>query len=180
MHGYKMIVKTWHELNHVEFEQLNNSHIREWKSISMSEDHHGRNAFFLLKDGSRILAQGQLVPINGVEFAGEPYNILGIGGIIANVKRTGYGKQIMLSIKDYLTSHDASGVGFTGLSDFYEKCGFLTNKNAIKRFVYPNNGQRITNTESDRVCYLDGSDKFMEKVLQHPDKAVLLPRQPDW
>ena len=180
MHGHKLVIKSWNELSREELEQLNNSHAREWKTTSISGEHHGRNIFFLLKDGVKILAQGQLVPIKGILFDGELFDIFGIGGIIANVRGEGYGRQIMVAIKNYLITCDTSGVGFTGLSDFYEKCGFLTNKDAIKRFVYINNGRRIINTESDRVCYLDGSDRFMEKVLQYTDKEVRLPRRPDW
>lgn len=176
----KIIIKKWQELSPDELSQMNASHEREWQSGDMSEEYHGENIFFLIKDGDTILAQGQLIPIDGVVFNGEKFDIMGVGGIIANEKGQGYGRQIMDAIKDYLTEHHITGVGFTGLDDFYEKCGFKTDKDAIKRFVHIVGDERRINTESDRVCYLDSDDKFMGKVLSHPDLDVLLPRDPDW
>ena len=176
-----MVIKKWNELSQEELDQMNKSHRREWKISSMTPTHHRMNTFFLLKDEKdNIVAQGQLVPIDGVEFKGEIFNILGIGGVIANIKNQGNGKRIMLSIKDYLTQQNKSGVGFIGLPDFYKKCGFSVNKDAIKRFVHVIGNKKIVNTESNHVCYLDANDKFMEKVIQNPDKFVYLPRDPDW
>lgn len=176
-----MIIKRWEELTQDELDQMNESHAREWNISAMNPEHHRENIFFLLKDDeNNILSQGQLVPIRGVIFNGETFDIFGIGGIIANKKGEGYGRQIMNAIKDYLLTHDTSGVGFTGFSGFYEKCGFGVNEEAIKRFVFMKDGEKIVNTESDRVCYLDGSDHFMEKVINNPQELVYLPRTPDW
>lgn len=86
----QLIIKKWHELDQEELDEINKSHTREWKISSMLAEQHGENIFFLLKNNqNNILAQGQLVPINGVIFDAETFNILGIGGIIANVKRQG-------------------------------------------------------------------------------------------
>lgn len=147
----------------------------------MSADHHDKNIFFLLKDNqNNVLAQGQLIPVNGIVFKGETFNIFGIGGIITNIKGKGYGRKIMFSVKNYLRLHHKTGVGFTSLSNFYEKCGYSVDKGAIKQFVHVIDDKKIINTESDRVCYLDSDDKFMEKVLKNPDQEVYLPRNPDW
>lgn len=176
-----LVIKQWHDLGIEELEELNKSRVREWKSLPMEAKYHEKNIFFLLKDDkNNILAQGQLVPINGVIFNGEIFNIFGIGGIIANVKQQGYGKKLIHAIKDYLLEHDKTGVGFTGLPGFYTKCGFSVNKEAIKRFVHKFNDDRVINLESSHVCYLDSSDRFMEKVISSPDKDVYLPRNPDW
>ena len=177
----RLIIKTWHELDHEELDEMNKSHVREWRTSSMTADHHEKNIFFLLKDDrNNILAQGQLVPINGVIFDGETFNIFGIGGIIANVKRQGHGKKIMLAIKDYLLKKHKTGVGFIGLPDFYKKCGFSVDKETIKRFVHIVDNKRVINTESDHICYLDSDDRFMEKVIKNPDEDIYLPRDPDW
>lgn len=176
-----ILIKKWNELSQEELNQMNESHMREWKTSSMTQAHHDRNIFFLLKnEGDKILAQGQLVPIDGINFNGEIFNILGIGGIIADIKKQGHGKKVMLAIKDYLIKQNKSGVGFIGLPDFYRKCGFSVNKEAIKRFAYIAGNQKIVNTESDYICYLDANDRFMEKVIQNPEEFVYLPRNPDW
>ncbi len=179
--GNRVIIKSWHDLTRDELDEMNESHAREWNISSMNPDYHAENIFFLLKDSEKnILAQGQLVPIKGVVFNGETFDIFGIGGIIANKKGEGYGRQIMNAIKDYLTSHNTTGVGFTGFSGFYEKCGFNVDRDAIKRFIYMTDGKEVVNTESDRVCFLDAEDNFMEKVIQNQHELVYLPRTPDW
>lgn len=86
----------------------------------------------------------------------------------------------MLAIKDYLLEQHKTGIGFIGLPDFYKKCGFLVDKEAIKRFVHVVNNKRTVNTESDHICYFDSDDRFMEKVIKNPHKDVYLPRNPDW
>lgn len=177
----KVIIKHWQELTPEELQQMNESHAREWGlKEDMSPEHHGKNIFFLLKDGPTILAQGQLVPVDNVAFNGQLFNIMGIGGVIANDKGQGYGSQIMEAMKDYLNEHHISGVGFTGIDDFYEKCGFYTDKDAIQRFVHMVGNDRRINTESDRVVYLDSDDMFMQKVIANHEKDVILPRDPDW
>jgi hypothetical protein len=59
--------------------------------------------FVLVKDSNgSILSQGQLLTINNVEFNNEIFSVIGIGGIIANEKRQGYGRKLMEAVKDYL------------------------------------------------------------------------------
>lgn len=177
----RLLIKTWYELNKQEMEEMNKSRFREWKNPPMNAEHHEKNIFFLLKNNQeKILAQGQLVPINDVIFNGETLNIFGIGGIIANTKKRGYGRRIMHAIKEYLVEQDKSGVGFIGLPEFYKKCGFSVSKEAISRFVHIVGDEKRINTESDHIAYLDSSDRFMEKVIRNLDKVVYLPRDPDW
>jgi hypothetical protein len=177
----KVIIKTWPELSPTELEQMNSSHAREWQIGPMSPKYHQENIFFLLKNNNDdILAQGQLVPIDGVKFQNEVFNIFGIGGIIANVKGKGYGSKVMAAITTYLKEQHKTGVGFTGFSGFYEKCGLSVSKEAIKQFIYRDGDKEVINTESDLVCYLDSDDHFMEKVLKNPQDTIYLPRTPDW
>ncbi|MDQ5954613.1 MAG: N-acetyltransferase protein [Patescibacteria group bacterium] len=176
-----LMIKKWNELSSQELSQMNDSHAYEWKIGPMSAEYHKENIFFLLENHhGHILAQGQLIPINGVKFQNDIYNIFGIGGIIANIKNKGYGSIVMAAITKYLKDHHKTGIGFTGFSGFYEKCGFLVDEKSIKRFVYRENNKNIINTESDRICYLDSDDHFMEKVINNVNDIVYLPRTPDW
>jgi hypothetical protein len=178
----KIIIKKWDDLTPEELRELNASHYREWKIPNMGVDKHKSNIFFLLKDEKGvILAQGQLVPVSGVKFDGEIFNIFGIGGIISNIKMQGFGRELMQHIKKYLVQSGKAGVGFIGKPIFYQKSGFLVNKEAIDRFVYPVGNKLIRNPEnSDHICYTNSDDKFMEKVLRNTSQYVYLPRYPDW
>lgn len=179
--GSRLFIKTWNQLSSKELEQMNDSHAREWHIGPMSQEHHKNNIFFLLIDpNGDILAQGQLVPIEGIQFKNEIFNIFGIGGIIANVKGQGYGRKIMDAIILYLKNKHMTGVGFTGFSGFYEKCGLSVDTESIKRFVYFDGKKEVINTESDRICYVDSDDHFMEQVIKNPHDIVYLPRTPDW
>lgn len=174
-------IKSWNELSENELKQMNDSHAREWKIASMTPERHNKNIFFLLKDPENyILSQGQLIPVSGVVFMDKAFDIFGVGGIIANVKGQGFGREIMNSITEYLNEKNKSAVGFTGVTDFYEKCGFNVSTEVIKRFVYINGGKKIVNTEDTAICYLDSDDRFMEIVLKNPSYEVSLPREPDW
>jgi hypothetical protein len=177
----KVIQKSWDDLTPDEIMQIDQNQNREWHIAPMTKASQIDTRFFLLEDTEQqILAEGFLEPVAGIRFNDEIFNIFGIGSIIANVKGQRYGSAIMKSIKDYLLTHHASCVGFTDISGFYEKCGFFVSKEAIHRFIYLDGEKKIVNTESDRICYLDGSDQFMQKVLTHPDQDVYLPRKPDW
>lgn len=175
-------IKPGTEVTTEETIQIDRAKAREWKTPPISEFQKKICLFVLLKDEvGRILAQGQLIPISPVEFNGQSFEILGIGGIIANQKGQGYGKKLMIGIKDYLAKNGKIGIGFTGdnVIGFYEKCGFLKS-NSLKRFIHLRDGQKITNTNDDWVFSLDPEDKFMKKVLSYPTQDILLPRDPDW
>jgi len=70
-----------------------------------------------------------------VIFAHETFSFLNIGGIIANEKGKGYGKQIMRAIREYLISSDTIGLGFCFPHNqgFYEKCGLEVNTMSTKK-----------------------------------------------
>lgn len=178
----KLLIKAGNKLNRDEIDQINLAKAREFKVPPLQEKDLKDGLFFLLFDNKKILAMGQLIPVAPINFSGEIFSIFGIGGILANKKGKGYGRQIMTAIKGYLTTENKTGVGFCGLHNkgFYEKCGFKIDTTSIKRFVFQEKGKKITNSGDDCVLYLDASDRFMQKVLSYPDQEVILPRSPDW
>ncbi|MCL5676158.1 MAG: GNAT family N-acetyltransferase [Patescibacteria group bacterium] len=178
----KLLIKSGQKLTDPEFLQIKESHFREFKDGPNKKEDLINHIFFLLKNKKKILALGALIPISFISFNAEKFSVLGIGGIVANIKRKGYGKKIMTAIRKYLTIKNITGVGFCGEYNvpFYKKCGFKTDKNSIKQFIYYKNDKRIPNTMNDHVVYLDGKDDFMQKVLFHPETDIVLPRPPNW
>lgn len=178
----KLVIKGGNKLNRDEIGQINQAKAREFKAPPLQEKDLKGNLFFLLLDNKEILAMGQLIPVGPINFNGEVFSILGIGGILANQKGKGYGRQIMTAIKERLIAGNKTGVGFCRLHNksFYEKCGFNIDTTLIKRFVFQNGRKKITNSGDDCVLYLDASDHFMQKVLSYPGQEVILPRPPDW
>ncbi|MBI3385111.1 GNAT family N-acetyltransferase [Candidatus Gottesmanbacteria bacterium] len=178
----KLLIKTGKELTDSEFEQITQAHLREFKEGPSNKSDLGDNHFFLLKAGEKILAAGILISVQPVNFNKEIFSILGIGGIIANERGKGYGKKIMLAVRKYLAKKNISGVGFCGEynSDFYQKCGFQTDRDSIRRFIYYENGKRIENKSDDFVLYWNSSDNFMKKVLANKKTDIILPRPPNW
>ena len=63
-----------------------------------------------------------------------------LGGIIANEKGKGYGKQVVVAIREYLIACDTTGLGFCFPKNqgFYEKCGLKVDTHSTQRFVYRN------------------------------------------
>ena len=176
-------IKPGKELTQHEIDQINQAKSREWNEPSMGDEQKKISLFFLLKDSqNHILAQGQLLTINNVIFNHKTFDIYGIGGIIANQKGQGYGKQLMLAIREFLNKEGKSGIGFTGLNiiGFYQKCGFTPDFTSLKCFVHLDKDKKITNTTEDCIFYEDSADKFMQQVLAHPEEEIYLPRDPDW
>ena len=79
-----------------------------------------------------------------------------------------------------MSKHKKTGVGHTGVPEFYQKCGYSIDRESLKRFVHLVGKKKITNTTDEYVVFLDSDDKFIEKVLKNPDKKVYLPRDPNW
>ncbi len=176
----KVVVKNGAELSPDELLQVNTTKARQWHNPPMDDDLARETTLFLLEDEkNQILAQGELIEVNGIIFNNKTFNIIGIGGIVANEWGKGYGRQIMSAIKSYIFEKKMTGVGFTNKSGFYVKCGFKIDSGSKRRFVYMQDGVRITNKEDEDVLYLEGEDKFMEKVLSSSED-ILLPRRPDW
>lgn len=148
----KIIVKSRDSLTKEEKKQIESAIKREF-GITIHIEKKGQ-----------IIASGGLMESEPVVFNGETYSILAIGGIIANTKRKGYGKQIMTAIRDYLIEKGRTGIGFCAFKnkDFYKKCGFYVDDTSIKRFVFKKKSKKVTNQEDDCVIYLDSLDQFMQ------------------
>jgi len=178
----KLLIKIGTKLSRHEIKEINQAKAREFKVPPLQQKDLKDSLFFLLLGDKKILAVGELISVRPINFNGETFFILGIGGVLANEKRKGYGRQIMTAIKDYLITKNKTGVGFCRLQNkgFYEKCGFNVDETSIKRFIFQQESQKITNSGDHCVLYLDVSDHFMQKVLSCHDKEVILPRPPDW
>lgn len=175
-----IIIKNGLELSADELLQVNATKARQWHNPPMDIELARETTLLLLKDEKdQILAQGELLDVDGITFNNKVFNIIGIGGIVANEWSKGYGRQIMTAIKTYVVGKKKTGVGFTNKSGFYIKCGFKIDTGSKKRFVYMQDEVKITNKEDEDVLYIDGEDKFMEKVLSSSED-ILLPRRPDW
>ncbi len=166
-----------------QYTQLNASSIREFHLPLPTKPDLSDRLYFLLEETetAKILASGYLKPIYSVLFAQETFSFLNIGGIIANEKGKGYGKQIMVAIKEYLISVDKIGLGFCAPRNqgFYEKCGFKVDTQSTKRFIY-RDGDKSRIAEGQYVLYQDSSAHFMEKVLANTDYEVFVPDPTIW
>lgn len=178
----KLLVKEGNQLTTDEINQINQAKSREFKVPPIPKEQKQKTIFFLLKDGEKILAIGELIPIEPIKFNGETFFVLGIGGIIANEKRKGFGREVINAIRVYLKDKSKTGVGSCALHNkiFYEKCGLGVNCSSLKRFIFREKGKKIINTTDNCVIYQGGSDSFMEKVLALPGKEVVLTRPFDW
>lgn len=183
MNMNRLLIKKGPELTNQEIVEINQTKAREFHIPKMSKHQIKGSLLFLLKDrDNNILAMGQLISVEPVQFRGETFSILGIGGIVSNIKGKGCGKKIMVAIKQYLIKKCKTGIGFCGIVNrgFYEKCGFFVDENSIQRFVHHEKGKKIVNVEDEAVLYFDSDDHFMRKVLAYSAEEVLLPRPPDW
>lgn len=183
MDNLKLEIKHGIELTVKELDAVNSAKAREWKILPMDENHRKKTLFALLKDQmDNIIVQGELIPLEKVSFNGEIFSVIGIGGIITNQKGHGFGKKLMIGIKEYLDEQGKAGLGFSGndVIEFYVKSGYKADWPSLKRFVHEKDGQKITNQDQEVVFYTDSNDQFMKKVLAYPEIEVYLPRDPDW
>ena len=178
----KLVVKNAEDLTEDQFNQINRASLREFQTALPSREILTGRLFFLLLLGKEVLAIGQLLPIEPVHYNHASFSILGIGGIIAKEKGRGYGKQIMIAIRNYLIAKDKTGVGFCmpRNREFYEKCGLDVDTASVQRFVYRKGNNEITDQEGQFIFYHDASDHFMSKVISSSDKKVILPTPPTW
>jgi hypothetical protein len=113
------------ELTDHHYTQLNESSQREFHVRLPAKPELNDRLYFLLvvTETEKILASGHLKPIHPMIFNHETFSFLNIGGIIANEKGKGYGKQIMMAIREYLISCDKTGLD----SVFRTIKGFMKN-----------------------------------------------------
>lgn len=178
----KITITPGDQLSAFEKEQINEAVLREFNVGQSPEDEMALRLFFFLKDGEKILAMGALMKTEPVEFNGEIFTLWAFVNVIANQKGVGYGKQVVTSMVEYLHKHDLTGIGFCMPKNrgFYEACGLTINTNETHRFIQHKDGNTFTNQDGQFIFYLDGKDRFMEKVMAYPDIQVNLPALELW
>jgi GNAT superfamily N-acetyltransferase len=171
------------ELDDSFYSQLNEASQREFGLLLPARSQiHDRLYFLLVETGTEVLlASGYLKPIAPVICDQETFSFLNIGGIIANEKGKGYGKQLMTAIVDHLIAHDTIGLGFCFPRNkgFYEKCGFTVKTRYTHRFIYRKGSERLT-AEGQFLLYLDRSDHFLEQILTRGVHEVWVPDPTIW
>ncbi|MBI4097457.1 MAG: GNAT family N-acetyltransferase [Candidatus Levybacteria bacterium] len=177
-----IVIKPGVDLSSDELNQIKEALFREFKYLLPPRNQLGNRLFFLLIDKAKILSMGALKKVKPVIFNGEEFSLLGFVSVVANEKGKGYGKQVVMAMRDYLTSNNISGIGFTMPKNrgFYEKCGFSIEVSSTQRFVYKKGNENITNQDGQVIFYLDSSDRFMEKVLANPSETAFIPTDKLW
>lgn len=171
------------ELTDQYYTQLNAASQREFQVRLPASLEMGDRRYFLLveTETEKILASGYLKPIHPVICNQKTFSFLNIGGIIANDKGKGYGKQLMSAIRDYLIAHDTIGLGFCFPHNqgFYEKCGFAVETMVTQRFIYRNGEERLT-AQGQYLLYQDSRDRFLERILAQEEHEVFVPDPTIW
>ncbi|MGH2581268.1 MAG: hypothetical protein ACRDFQ_00035 [Anaerolineales bacterium] len=175
-------IKPGNDLTTDERTQINEVKATEFNLDAMAERELNDSLFFLIHDGDRTKAMGQLERVDPVHFGNETFSLMGMGGIIAIEKERGLGSQIVSAIKDFLARYGLLGIGFclASRSYFYEKNGFQVNRDLIHRFVFIDEGEKITNSDDECVIIFDGSGNFSMLVSADAISDFILPRPPNW
>ena len=177
-----MIIRPASELSDDELDQLNAAVFREWEVPPHSREQLADRTFFFLKANDEILAMGGLKKVEPVVFDDETFSLLGLVEVVANIKAQGYGKQVVVALREHCRANGTTSIGFTMPHNigFYEKCGFQIETDSTPRFVFTKEGQRRTDQDGQVIFYQDASDQFMEKVLASPKLEVSLPTADLW
>jgi len=177
-----LVTKSGSELTDNELNQISASLFREFNVPPPTKDYLQDKLFFLLKNGDEILAMGALWEVYPVLFNKETFTMYGFLEVIANIKAKGYGKRVVVAMREHLVARNKTAFGFTMPKNigFYEKCGFKIETESTQRFVYTKDGERITNQDGQVIFYQDSSDKLMEKILANKDLEVSIPTGGLW
>lgn len=177
-----MITKRGSELTENETSQINEAFLRDFKVTFVLNEDVKIRLYFLLKEQETILAVGALGEVKPVIFMGESFVLYGVYDVVASIKEKGFGKQVVMAMKNYLTSNDKTGLGFClpNRAGFYERCNFNIDTISTKRFVYTKGKERITNQDGQYIFYQDSSKGFMRKVLANPQEEVSIPTDNLW
>jgi len=142
--------------------------------------------FFFVKDKKEIVAFGGLRKIT-IDYLGKKYNILGICNIVSIKKGKGYGQLLISAMISYLKKRGKTGVGFCSknISKFYGKAGLKVVRNLTQRFVWknPRTGETKIDEEGGDGIYIEGKDKFIQKILSTKGLAyyyLLDIKKPHW
>ncbi len=131
--------------------------------------------FFILYQNDAIVSFGRFRPIT-FTVQNKEWSIQGIADIASVEKGKGWGKKLILKMKEWLEEHNEVGIGFCepDISAFYEKCGFKIYPRLTGRFWYVDKWSgNLENYESDVLYY--GSEKLMNDILEHPEEKILIP-----
>ena len=139
-----------------------------------------KDLFFVVKDNNQIVALATLVPVK-IEYLSKNYDILGIGDVTSLIRKRGYGKILVESIKRYTQKNKKTALGFTHNTRiaFYEKCGIKIKKRMTKKFFYIGKNKeakkyaRFYSRCNPVVIYLEGKDNFMKTLLKNKERVEL-------
>lgn len=178
----RLVVRYVSDLSDDELIQIKEALLREFKVPFNINDESKDTLFFLLKQKDVTLAMGGLQEVKPVICNDESFVFYGVIHVVATIKGKGYGKRVVSAMKQYLVSHDLTGLGFCMPKNlgFYEKCGFISATTSSQWFVYKKGTERITNQDGQYIFYYDSSDHFMKKVLSNPNKDVFIPTAGLW
>jgi len=135
-------------------------------SLNPKKDDKG-GIYFFVKDEGNIVAFGMLKPIK-IKYLGKKYKIFGKGRGIAVKKGREYGRILNAVQICYLKKTGMTAVAFTSIKNlgFFEKVGFKTYKDGIRRFQYKNPKTGKIEIDLDgQAIYFEGKDKFMSKLI---------------
>lgn len=175
-------IKKCKKLTNNEINIMNHYRQKEYgaKEIIDFKKEDAEGIFFLVKDNNRLVAFGMLKPIN-IEYLGNAYHILGMGRGMAIKKGMGYGRILNAARIYYIKKTGKTSVAFTGRENlpFFEKIGFQTSKNLIRRFGYKNPRTGEIKIDNDGYgVYYEGKDKFVSKLLSK--KGIAYTNVPFW
>lgn len=171
------------DLSAAELEVINAYRKSEFGSVSVVAPQVGNadwdKPYFLVKDQGRLAAFGRLHDTIAVDFRGEQYQILGIASVVAVVKGRGYGRELMIGMKQYIHQPGLTAVGFCApeVSSFYAKCGYQILAGGVSRFRFIGEEGRELPPDhgDDDVLYFDDGG-LMASVLRHSDDWVVAHR----
>ncbi len=158
--------------------------INEQRRLNFGDDFSGdfsrqlEMIYALLLDNDTVKAFGTLLSVD-LTHHNTSYKILGIGNVVAIEKGHGYGKHLMIAIRNYLASQNIIGIGFCEprLSKFYRACGYTVIKNISDRFHYSSANIQKDHEALDVLCYTPNNE-FIRSL--QTDKTPIHINQPIW
>lgn len=185
MTNIKIEIKKGKELTKKQLDTINFFRKKEFgskKPIAPSQDNEDWNKeyFMLCDENENLLAFGRLHEIE-VEVTGKKHNILGIATIISALKGKGYGKILMLGMKEYILGTGKTAIGFcnSSISEFYKKAGYTILPSSGERFLYRDSYNNLIPSKygNDDVIALEGKDKLIETITSNPNAIVYMGRK---
>lgn len=160
--------------------QINQARFNEFGDPPLEMENIKDALFVNVLSGNELVATGRLFPIDGVVFEDQKYSVMGINGIVALKKGSGYGRKLLKAISDHLSKNDKTGIGFCIPSNrgFYEKCNFGADTLTVNQFRFDKQYGKEELEETDIVIFQEGSDHLITKLRTHPGSLVFFPCHP--